>query len=335
MSPGRSGRSGLISLAGAFSLISAVAWMALTSPRVPYNVRELSEGRSPLLTAPLLALLLLAVFGVPAWIAATPLRRPGFPAWRVPLLLLAQGALVWLLLRVTVPLEALHDIVGSPVLGGSREAETAGRFLALFLGAATMLLGAAAAWITWEERDRRPLARWAAGAAVTLPASYAVVVPLAATDNLTELLRGGGGVLPATAIGAAIATVGIAGSGISRLLAGRSTKPLAAITISCLMLPAGFAWLHLGLTPAVEKYGRTFSALQFLLSEDRAHLAGEGVVRLRYTLAFVSGVVMIALAQHAAWLGSRPSPQGASARSPARAQPESGRSSTTASAEKE
>jgi hypothetical protein len=331
---GRSGAAAL-SLTGAFTLLTAVAWTALTSPRVPYNVRELSEGRSPLLTAPLLALLLLSVFGVPAWIAASPLRRGRVPAWRLLPLLVAQGALVWVLLRVAVPMEALHDIVGSPVLRGSREGETAGRFLALFLGAATMLLGAAAAWIAWEERDRRPLARWAAGAAATLPVSYAVVVPLAATDNLTELMRGGGGVLPAAAIALAVLTVGIAGSGISRLLAGRSRAPLATTAICALMLPAGFAWLHLGLEPAVEKYGRTFSALQFLLSQDRAHLAVEAVVRLRYALAFAAGALAAALAQHAAWLGTRPTPQGGSGRSPARAQPESGFSSTTASAEKE
>lgn len=333
MSRSRPDRSGAASLAVTFSLLSVAAWAALTSPGVPYNVRELSEGGAPLLTAPVLALLLLAVFGTPAWIAAAPLRRKDAPALLPPLLLLAQGALVWILLAVTVPEEALHDIVGSPVLGGSREAETAGRFLAFFLGAATLLLGAASAWIAWEERDRRPVARWARAAAVTLPASYVVVVPLAATDNLVELMRGGGGVLSAAAIGGAVLALGIAGSGISRLLAGRSTRPITSVAICVLALPTGYALLHLGLEPAVEKYGRTFSALQFLLSEDRAHLAtGAGLVS-RYALAFLAGALTIALTQHAAWLGARVEPQGASPRSPALAQPESDRPSKTTSAE--
>jgi hypothetical protein len=328
-----SGRAAAASLAGALAILGVAAWAALTSPRVPYNVRELTEGRAPLVTAVLLAILLVAALGAPAWIAASPLRRKDAHGAFPLLLLLAQGALVWLLLRITVPEEAIHDIVGSPVLGGTREGETAGRFLALFLGVATLLAGAAAAWIAWEERDRRPVARWGWTAAVALPASYAVVVPLAATDNLVELMRGGGGPGPAAAIGAAVLSLGIAGTGLSRILAGRSRNVLVAAAVCALALPAGYAFLHLGLAPAVEKYGRTFSALQFLLSEDRTHLAGGAALLFRYGLAFTAGALTIALAQHAAWLGARPSPQGASPRSPVLAHPVNERPSKTTSAE--
>ena len=297
-------RAGLVSLACVGILLSGAGWLALTAPGVPYNVRELSEGRPPFLTAVMLALLLLVTLGAPAWAAATWLRRPGTSAGVALLFVLAQGMLAWLLLRASVPQEAVHDIVGSPILGGSREAETAGRFLALFVGASTWILLAAAAWIAWEERDTGPLSRCALAAVLTLPASYVVVVPLAATDNLTELMRGGGGALAAASIGAALAVLAIAGSGVSRILAGRSVRPVVSIGICLAAIPLGFIFLHLGLEPAVEKYGRTFAAIQFLLSEDRQHLASGAALHLRYGIAFLAGAGAIALAQHAAWVAS-------------------------------
>ena len=297
-------RLGLVSLGCALALVSGAGWLAFTAPGIPYNVRELSDGRPPLLTSALFAVLLFLTLGAPAWVAATWLRRPRSSPGAALLFLFVQAALAWLLLRATVPLEAIHDIVGSPVLGGSGEAETAGRFLALFLGAATLILAACAAWIAWEDRDARPLASCAVAAALTLPVSYVVVVPLAATDNLTELLRGGGGVTATVSLGGALAVLGLAGSGISRLLAGRSARPAVAVLVCLLAVPLGYVLLHLGLEPAVEKYGRTFAAIQFLLSEDREHLASGAALQLRYALAFAAGAGAIALTQHAGWVAS-------------------------------
>ena len=302
----RKGRlsSGLTSLALTIALLCVAGWVAFTAPGVPYNVRELSEGRPPLLTAILLAVLLVLTLGAPAWAAAVWLRRTRPPTGASILYLVAQGVLAWLLLRVSVPLEAIHDIVGFPVLGGSAEAETAGRFLALFMGAATVILAAAALWIAWEERDTGPLRRCALASVLTLPACYVVVVPLAATDNLTELMRGGGGVLPAIALGGALLWLAMAGSGLSRLLAGRSKKPAVTIAIFLAAIPIGYVLLHLGLEPAVEKYGRTFAAIQFLLSEDREHLSSGAALQLRYALAFLAGAFAVALTQHGAWVAS-------------------------------
>lgn len=299
-------RFGVVSLAATLALLCGAGWVALTAPGVPYNVRELAEGRPPFLTAFMLSLLLLLTLGAPAWVAAAWLRRKGASFRTTLLFLLAQGTVAWVLLRPSVPLEAIHDIVGYPVLGGSAEAETAGRFLALYAGAATVILAAAAAWIAWEDRDSGPLAKWAPVAAITLPVSYAVVVPFAATDNLTELMRGGGGVLPAAAISGALAALAVAGSGFSRLLAGRSTNPVLAIGICLAAFPAGYALLQLGMEPHVEKYGQTFSAMQFLLSRDREHLATGAALQLRYALAFAACALAIALTQHAAWVASGP-----------------------------
>ncbi|HET9252247.1 MAG TPA: hypothetical protein VFP58_09035 [Candidatus Eisenbacteria bacterium] len=297
-------RLGLLSLGSVLVLLGGAGWLALTAPGVPYNVRELSEGRPPLLTAAMLALLLLVTLGAPAWAATAWLRRPGASPGSVLLFLLAQGVLAWLLLRASVPLEAIHDIVGFPVLRGPAEAETAGRFLALFIGASTVVLAAAAAWVAWEDRDPRPLSRCALAGALTLPVSYTVVVPFAATDNLTELMRGGGGLLPAAAIAGALTALALAGSGLSRLLAGRSPGPAATTAICLAAVPLGYVLLHLGLEPAVEKYGRTFAAIQFLLSENREHLASGAALWLRYGIAFVAGAGAVALAQHAAWVAS-------------------------------
>ena len=304
--------AGITSLAVTIALLSVAGWMAFTAPGVPYNVRELSEGRPHLLTAILLAVLLVLTLGAPVWAAAAWLRRARPPAGALLLFLLAQGVLAWLLLRVSVPLEAIHDIVGFPVLGGSAEVETAGRFLALFVGAATVMVASASLWIAWEERDTGPLRRCALASVFTLPACYVVVVPLAATDNLTELIRGGGGVLPAVALGGALLSLAMAGSGLSRLVAGRSKRPAVTIGMLLAAIPLGYVLLHLGLEPALEKYGRTFAALQFLLSEDREHLSSGAALQLRYVVAFLAGAFAIALTQHGAWVASAGSPSSTS-----------------------
>ena len=314
--------AGIMSLAVTVALLSVAGWLAFNAPGVPYNVRELSEGRPPFVTAVLLAILLALTLGAPAWAAAVWFRRGRAHAGAALPFLLVQGVLAWLLLRVSVPLEAIHDIVGFPVLGGSAEAETAGRFLALFVGAATVMLGSASLWIAWEERDAGPLRRCALAAVLTLPASYAVVVPLAATDNLTELMRGGGGVLPAVAISGALLSLAMAGSGLSRLLAGVSRRPVVAIGIFLAAIPLGYVLLQQGLEPALEKYGRTFAALQFLLSEDREHLSSGAALQLRYALAFLALAFAIALTQHGAWVAAAATPSAPSEAAPRPNSPE-------------
>ena len=56
----------------------------------------------------------------------------------------------------------------------------------------------------------------------------------------------------------------------------------------------GALLLALGLAGEIDKYGQQFSALQFLLSPDRAHYAGPWDIAVRYSVLHV--LVLAALA---------------------------------------
>jgi hypothetical protein len=64
-----------------------------------------------------------------------------------------------------------------------------------------------------------------------------------------------------------------------------------------LTLLLSYGLLAFGLEANVLKYGQNFSALQFLLSADRAHLASGPGLAMRYGLACCAGLLALAFAQ--------------------------------------
>lgn len=258
----------------------AVGFLLLARlPFVPYNVRELLGGAHPVLSALGLALAVVWIVGFPAWLAKAcahtcHLRRLA----AAPLL---HGLIAFVLLRLAVPLESFHDVVGSPTLNWPGEWEIAARFLGLFaavsaaaLPAACLALGAA-----------RP-AQWLAVALAVplLAVSYAVVVLAANTDNLTELLAHSARWDAFLWVWLAGFVTALAGYGLAAWLGGHRVRWLPWMVVGS--APLAWGLLALGLEPTLVKYGQVFSALQFLLSADRAHYAGPGALALRFLLAW-------------------------------------------------
>jgi hypothetical protein len=283
-----------------------VAFLTAGSPGVPYNVRELF-GRGGLLAVfgfPIAAAVMLAPpILIARWTAQDGWRRAvGALAW-----VLGHGVAVWTVLRAAVPLESIHDVVGSPILQWPGDLETMVRFLALFSTISSLYVSGALLAATLAghdaDRDRRALLRWLAAAAPLLLIGHLVVVAGAATDNLTELMAGGGSVwssvwLGMMVIGFAAATTALAGM-LRRRVRGRT-----AVMLLWGGLILGWMAMALGTAPAITKYGKTFSAMQFLLSPDRLHYAAPAALVARYVVAYVLLVVAGAVAQ-APFAGSR------------------------------
>jgi len=292
---------GFLTTAIVLVLIAAALWLAARSPSLPYNVRELLAPAHPGRSAMLLSIALFLTLSAPAWLMTW--RRPRTPAiFLLPVALLLIGLVTWFALLAAVPRESIHDLVGSPVLQWPAGLETCARFLALH-GAVTMLVLAAAA-CAGVLFDRTKAGLLFMSLAVTLvfaPLLHWFFVTAAATENLTELMRGGGTPGASAFLAFAVGCIFFSGSTIAAAIAFRRLTWLAALLV--VVCSAGaYACVAAGTEPFILKYGKLFSALQFLLSAERSHYVAGTELIVRYAVAQASLVAMLALLQYPAWV---------------------------------
>src|SRR4029078_11772602 len=120
------------------------------------------------------------------------------------------------------------------------------------------------------------------------------IVTQAATDNLTELMRDGGSYKASVLVGAAAVLTFAPGSAIAACLAfGR--RRLVALALCITSTLAAYALYQAGTENAIVKYGKIFSAMQFLLSADRSHYADGAELFIRYAIAYASIAGAVAL----------------------------------------
>lgn len=256
--------------------LALLFWGASQAAFVPYNVHELLDPQARLLSAVLLALTCHGLAVWPVWLA----RRhvPGRLRWvQLPLGMLAYGSVSFALLLVAVPSESLHDVVGSPVLGWSWHWETGLRWVALAAVPGTLVYLAVQSVRRWRGLRLGAMHFWAAAPVLVL--AYWGVVSEAATDNLTELLAAPSA-LAFVALCAAFYCIALAAA----LLASPTRRMGAALWACALSLPLAAVLLQLGLAGEIDKYGERFSAMQFLLSRDRAHYASPLSLWTRYAV---------------------------------------------------
>ncbi len=274
---------------------------AMNSPAVPYNFRKLFGGGHPLIAMTGLVTVLYLAGGMPVllkrWLAkGSILRVAGFP-----LITALLGVVVYFLLRISVPIEMIHKIVGSPVLYWPWEWEPLGRFVTLF-SVPTILLtgGLLIVPLDGDERTvpRQTALRWLAAAVFVLPFAHWVVVTRACTDNLTELMAGGGGLFQSILLCGWIFTLAQTGTVLSAYFSGYFRSGFASVLlIVILSIPLGYCFLFVGTEGDIYKYDQHFSALQFILSPDRKHYVGEMALLRRYLLAHIFVVVTVGISQ--------------------------------------
>jgi hypothetical protein len=315
--------------------MAVMLWLATHAPGAPYNVRELLRPGLGLATVVLLAtaLGLIGLFGTLAerWVSGRP---PAAALWRWPTLLLGVALTGAALVMLAVPEEAVWDVVGSPVLGWPGPLELWLRLAVLAGLVAWLLFGGQLAWRAPGGRGARWVA-WALIACAVLPLGYWVVVSEAATDNLTELMADDASPLAAAALAGAVWWAGCVGGALAWLVLGsrgsvvRGAEPpgklpragrgesradaagppahaaagrwgwglrlAATVLVLAAGVLVGYALVQAGTEAMLVKYGRAFSALQFLLGTDRAHPPGPAALLARFAL------VWSALLVYAAW----------------------------------
>lgn len=287
------------------SIVSTLVFYVNSFEAIPYNVRELFANSSSLLIIFLFSLALYAVFGAPvllsSWLTVESLTKKLLV---FPLLVVTLGVVTWFLLRWSVPIESLHDVIGSPILNWAWEWELIVRFSSLVIPPCVLLCVAALLVHTYKASYNygfRPIVFWSIHAAFLLPFAHWMIVCNAATDNLTELMARGGDSISSVALGLWIASLGLTTSLIVIHIVKRRPSYLIPCTILVCSIPVGFFLLAIGTEDVVHKYGKVFSAMQFLLSQDRVNMASGFKLFLRYSIAHICLIILIGISQYPFW----------------------------------
>jgi len=280
-------------------LLALFIWTLGKLPGLPYNLaRLMPTGTEGAAAAAALALALW-------WMLAAPLLVlwPSRRAWRLglPLLAVAHALVSFFLLRLSLPLEMLHKVIGTPVLAWGGWWEDAGRYVALHLSVMMPLLGAMfLVYAQWRPSGLAGFTGWLFSALVLFWPLHAVVVVWAGTDNLVELMRGGGSVTGSLALAGALGWAAAAASAAALGLAQSQRRGvLGTLALVGLLLALLLAWV--GLEDQLLKYGDNFSALQFLLSASRASYAFGTELAVRAVIAGAAFLLCVVALQFPLW----------------------------------
>jgi len=280
-------------------IMSFLAAVAFRLPGMPYNVTELvSSGVGGMCAVVGICLVVYSMAnGIFLLFTQTIIRF-----WMIfPLWLVVHGCITWWLLRVIVPLESLEDIVGSPVLGWPWQFEMMGRYVALHLCLMMQLVGALlCVRVIINPASLAHFLYWMLINTLLAWPLYLIVVQWAATDNLTELMADNASFLAASALASALFLTCLAASTLSASFSS-SRRVLLLITLAFCSL-VGASWLYwMGVEHQIVKYGKVFSAFQFLLSPDREHYVNGVVLVVRYGMTLVFCCAGLAAMQLISW----------------------------------
>ncbi|MFN4341489.1 MAG: VanZ family protein [Azonexus sp.] len=285
----------------AFVLLAAGFAILTKLPGVPYNIKELiAPGTGGVWSVVGLSLTLL-------WLINghfLAIRYSGTP-FRVfcilPLWLLVHALVTWILLRLSVPMESIHDIVGSPVLDWVWEFELIGRYVALHSAIALPMLGALILTTRLSRGGASGrLTVWFILMLLLAGPLHAVIVGHAATDNLTELMREHGSFPYFMLLIFGVFFASLTATLLASLLVQRR-HVLAKLFLIFLALIGSVACLWFGAEPMILKYGTVFSAWQFLLSSDRNHYIEGAQLWIHFAGAFAGYVFLVVLLQYVFW----------------------------------
>ncbi len=316
-----------ILLFGCIALITITLSILIKLPGVPYNVSELFR-----LDGMFVAILPFAVFiiwfgmSIPL-ISSRLLDNPDRHIIRLPLMIFSSVLISYLLLKISVTEEALYDFVGSPTIykGVTFQnrwgdfgftlsryfhypliwnfIEEIIRFLALFSPLTFMLCLFYYSSDLIRKYGIRKLSNQIHLVSISLSLNIFYMLPwlllckyiafdAANTDNLNELIArdgfwgaGGGGYLYLLIILLSLNSVWVSQSkrhGIFKIIG----------TFICGII-TWYLFKH-GLEPNIEKYGITFSGVDFLLGPDRKTKLDETMLFMRWFILYTGAIATLA-----------------------------------------
>lgn len=273
-------------------------------PGIPYNIIELFAKYNVYFSIFLFAGILICSFGIPVFLGFKLVQHKKSHFISYPFWLLVHAAITWVLLSFTVPIESIHDIVGSPILDWPFQFESLYRFIALFSVLSMVLVGISVFSLQLSAfKHLQPFGPqvWIIWFIVLLPLAYLIVVVNAATDNLVELMADQGGFLAFLSLTGWIFFSILPGSYLGGFLAGVFGNWSRLFIFMLLGFVLGFLLLYIGLEHNIQKYGQEFSALQFLLSPNRTSLVSGTTLGMRYLAMEAALIVVVCVSQYPFW----------------------------------
>ena len=292
---------GFLALVSVFITFGVLVFIS-SSEAVPYNLRELFSKEHPVSSALGVTVLIYWCFAYPIFSLIHMLKKDILEGFFYVRFLVVHSLIAWVLVRAIVPLESIHDVLGSPILMIHNELELAFRFFALFGIYSLTTLSAAHLALLCFVSTREMMRLFILGvfwALLLLPFGYWVVVIQAATDNLTELMSDNGYSLSIVCLGIYLFLVCWLGSSISFLTVFRGGRRIVMISIVFIIsFPLGYQLLNWGTEQFIVKYDTVFSALQFLLSTDRSNFITGDALRMRFFIMHLGLVSLFFLTQN-------------------------------------
>jgi len=285
-------------------LTSALLYLIAVLPGAPYHIRELFGNSPSLPQAVLFALIVLFALGPPAVMGLQLVRLPSLFVWLFPVGILVHAIIVFLGFRFATPITSVQDLIGENVWAMPNELERLIRFVGLFLMVSLPISGGTALLygVTRAYAPERVL-WWLLFQLMFLLVSYWIVVISAATDNITVLLRSGAGPLAWVGFALWLLSLAFAASVVAERAAHLLKGFLATLFAVVLFLPLSFGILFLSLEPQIGGPQSNLSALDFLFSPGRtAYGVGDAQLFLRYSLAYLATILLLACSQYPAWL---------------------------------
>jgi VanZ family protein len=274
---------------------------------IPYNVRELISGQYPWLRHFGLSSMLFWCLGFPVWFLARILASERENLWYCWTGVGVHSIVALALIRLSAPLESIHDIVGSSTLTIiPAELELFLRLMAFFGIFSLLLFGAVMMANSLLGCYSHLFKYYVAGFVsfiILLPIYYWGVVLEAGTDNIIELLPDEGRSWWIVLIALYILLFTFIGSACSALLALKQWHKLIWILLGgFISYPLGYLLIQWGTEQFILKYGVVFSAMQFLFSADRNHYVLDESLKLRFYSAHTALILMIVITQFPQWL---------------------------------
>lgn len=290
----------LLAVGSVFVIFGALIFVS-SSESMPYNVRELFAKEYPIISVLGLTVLIYWCFAYPLFSLMNIVKADRLEVSFHVRFLAIHALIAWILVRAIVPLESIHDVLGSPILSIPVELELAFRFLGLFGVYSLIILAATHTALFWVVSTRELIRLFVLGffwILLLLPFGYWIVVIKAATDNLTELMANSGYSFSVVCIVIYCFLVGWLGSSVLFLTVFNDFRRVVIVGfIFITSFPSGYQLLSWGTEQFILKYDTVFSAMQFLLSTDRSHLISGGVLRARFFVAHFWLVSLVFIAQ--------------------------------------
>jgi len=271
------------------------------SSRIPYNIRELFAGEYPLLNTLGFTVLIYWCFSFPMWHLLKLGDKSKNLGFFVIKTVSIHAVITWLLVRISLPMESIYDVIGNPVLSLPSELEMGLRFVFLFGIFSTMITAGTFFSIHSTVNPRRSLLPVILGAiesGICIGLAFWIVIVEAGTDNLIELLPNSGYSFKTINLLVYLFLFAWLGSSLATSISHRQYLRIGILGIMfAVSSPISYQLFSWGTEQFILKYGRLFSAAQFLLSSNREQLASGEELSARFYILHTALVFCTMLAQ--------------------------------------